>query len=95
MDGTPADAMIVALNKLLPEKPDLVISGINRGGNMGENIFYSGTVGAAVEATINRVPSFAISVVHRGKGFRFEKAASFARDLAGMILREGMPRECC
>src|SRR5580765_6117902 len=60
VEGTPADAMIVALNKLLPEKPDLVISGINRGGNMGENIFYSGTVGAAAEATINRIPSIAI-----------------------------------
>src|SRR5580658_625766 len=91
VDGTPADAMIVALNKLLPEKPDLVISGINRGGNMGENIFYSGTVGAAAEAAINRVPAFAISVVHRGKGFRYDKAASFARDLAKIVLREGLP----
>jgi 5'-nucleotidase len=91
VDGTPADAMIVALNKLLPEKPDLVISGINRGGNMGENIYYSGTVGAAAEATINRVPAFAMSVVHRGKGFKYEKAAEFARDLAGIILKEGLP----
>jgi len=91
VEGTPADAMIVALNKLLPERPDLVISGINRGGNMGENIYYSGTVGAAAEATINRLPAFAISVVHRGKGFRYDKAASFARDLAGIILRDGSP----
>lgn len=90
VDGTPADAVIVALNKLLPEKPDLVISGINRGGNMGENIFYSGTVGAAAEATINRIPSIAISVVHRGKGFRFDHAAVFARDLAQVVLRDGM-----
>lgn len=90
VDGTPADAMIVALNKLLPEKPDLVISGINRGGNMGENIYYSGTVGAAAEATINRIPSFAISVAHRGKGYRFDQAAGFARDLAAVILRDGM-----
>jgi 5'-nucleotidase len=91
VDGTPADAMIVALNKLLPEKPDLVFSGINRGGNMGENIFYSGTVGAAAEAAINRIPAVAISVVHRGKDFRFDHAADFARDLAGKILREGLP----
>jgi 5'-nucleotidase len=86
VDGTPADAMIVALNKLLPEKPDLVISGINRGGNMGENIFYSGTVGAAVEAAINRIPAIAISVVHRGKDFRFDHAAEFAQ----VVLRDGM-----
>jgi 5'-nucleotidase len=90
VDGTPADAMIVALNKLLPEKPDLVISGINRGGNMGENIFYSGTVGAAAEAAINRIPAIAISVVHRGKDFRFDHAAVFARDLAEVVLRDGM-----
>ena len=90
VDGTPADAMIVALNKLLPEKPDLVISGINRGGNMGENIFYSGTVGAAAEAAINRIPAIAISVVHRGKDFRFDHAAVFARDLAQVVLRDGM-----
>jgi len=91
VDGTPADAMIVALNKLLPEKPDLVFSGINRGGNMGENIFYSGTVGAAAEAAINRIPAVAISVVHRGKDYRFDHAASFSRDLAELVMREGLP----
>jgi 5'-nucleotidase len=91
VDGTPADAMIVALNKLLPEKPDVVFSGINRGGNMGENIFYSGTVGAAAEAAINQIPAVAISVVHRGKDFRFDHAAEFARDLAAKILSEGLP----
>src|SRR5580692_12345157 len=47
IDGTPADAMILAFHTLLKQKPDLVISGINRGGNLGENIYYSGTVGAA------------------------------------------------
>ena len=49
MEGTPADAMILAFHTLLKEKPDIVISGINRGGNLGENIYYSGTVGAAME----------------------------------------------
>jgi 5'-nucleotidase len=91
VEGTPTDAVIVALNKLLPEKPDLVISGINRGGNMGENVYYSGTVGAAMEATINHIPAFAISVAHRGKGFEYAHAAQFARDLAKLILADGMP----
>lgn len=93
VEGTPTDAMIVALHKLLPEPPDLVISGINRGGNMGENVYYSGTVGAALEATINHVPAFAISVAHRGKGFQYAEAARFARGLAETILTEGLPRE--
>ena len=92
VDGTPTDAMILALNKLLPERPDLVVSGINRGGNMGENVYYSGTVGAAMEATINHVPAFAISVAHRGKDFQYSDAARFARGLAELTLRDGMPK---
>ncbi len=53
VDGTPADCVIVALHKLLAEKPDLVISGINHGANLGENAYYSGTVGAAIGGGIN------------------------------------------
>jgi len=91
VEGTPADAMVLALHKLLPNRPDLAVSGVNRGGNLGENIYYSGTVGAAMEATINHVPAIAVSVAHRGKGFRFEHAARIARELATMVLAEGMP----
>jgi len=93
VEGTPADSVILALNKLLPNRPDLVISGVNRGGNLGENIFYSGTVGAAMEAAINHIPAIAVSVAHKGRGFRFEHAAKFARDLAQMALAEGMPQD--
>src|ERR1700674_6065330 len=71
IEGTPADAMMVALHRLFPKPPDLVISGINRGPNLGENVFYSGTVGAATEAVINHVPAFAISLAHRGGGFDY------------------------
>jgi len=91
VDGTPADAMILAFHALLGEKPDLVISGINRGGNMGENIYYSGTVGAAMEAAINRVPAIAVSVSSRDKEFDFAPAARFTRSLAPLILKEGLP----
>jgi 5'-nucleotidase len=91
VEGTPADAMVLALHKLLPNRPDLVVSGVNRGGNLGENVYYSGTVGAAMEATINHVPAIAVSVAHRGQGFRFEHAAKIARDLAALVLAEGMP----
>jgi 5'-nucleotidase len=91
VEGTPADAVILALNKLLPSRPDLVISGINRGGNLGENVFYSGTVGAAMEGAINHIPAVAISVVHRGRNFHYEHAARFAREMALLTLAEGMP----
>ena len=92
VEGTPADSVILALNKLLPNRPDLVISGVNRGGNLGENIFYSGTVGAAMEAAINHIPAIAVSVAHKGRGFRFEHAAKFARELAQLVLAEGLPQ---
>jgi 5'-nucleotidase len=92
VEGTPADSVILALNKLLPNRPDLVISGVNRGGNLGENVFYSGTVGAAMEAAINHVPAIAVSVAHKGRGFRFEEAAKFARSLAQLVLAEGLPK---
>ncbi len=93
VEGTPADAMILAFHSLLKERPDLVVSGINRGGNMGENIYYSGTVGAAMEAAINHVPAVAVSVAHRGKDFDYEPAAQFTRRLAPLILKEGLPED--
>ena len=91
IEGTPADAMMVALHHLFAKPPDLVISGINKGPNLGENVFYSGTVGAATEAVINHVPAFAISLAHRGGGFAYGHAAQFARQLADLILRKGLP----
>ncbi len=91
VEGTPADAMIVAFNKLVPAQPSLVISGINPGGNLGENVFYSGTVGAAMEAAIHHVPTFAISVAHRGPTFSYVHGARFARQMAELILAEGLP----
>lgn len=92
IEGTPADAMIVAFHTLLKQKPDIVISGINRGGNAGENIYYSGTVGAAMEAAINDVPAIAVSVAYRGREFDFGPAARFVHSLVPLILREGLPQ---
>jgi 5'-nucleotidase len=91
IEGTPADAMMVALHRLFPKPPDLVVSGINRGPNLGENVFYSGTVGAATEAVINHVPAIAISLAHRGEGFVYDHAARFARQLGELILQKGLP----
>ena len=62
VDGTPADSVLMALHHILPRKPDLVVSGINAGPNLGEDVFYSGTVGAAMEARSYGVPSVAVSL---------------------------------
>lgn len=91
VEGTPADAMILAFHSLLKEKPDIVVSGINRGGNVGENVYYSGTVGAAMEAAINRVPAVAVSVAYKGREFDFAPAGRFTHSLVPLILREGLP----
>jgi len=61
VSGTPADCVRIALSHLLPEKPDLVISGINPGGNMGHDLYISGTVAATREAAYHGIPSVAIS----------------------------------
>ncbi len=63
VDGTPTDCVLLALKLLLPEPPDLMVSGINRGPNMGDDVTYSGTIAAAMEATLLGVPSIAVSLV--------------------------------
>lgn len=65
VDGTPTDCVAVALGALLERKPDLVLSGVNHGPNMGEDVLYSGTVAAAMEATILGIPAVAVSYAGR------------------------------
>jgi 5'-nucleotidase len=91
VEGTPADCVIVALHRLLPEQPDLVISGINHGANLGENVYYSGTVGAAREAAIHHIPALAMSLCSKKNEVKFENAARIARATAELMLKEGLP----
>ncbi len=90
VNGTPTDCVNLAVNHLLLQKPALVVSGINRGGNLGDDVTYSGTVSAAFEGTLLRIPSFAVSQVAE-EGFLFDTAARFAALLALRILRDGLP----
>ena len=91
VDGTPADAVKLAVRSLLPKPPDLVISGINHGSNTAISVIYSGTVSAATEGTILGIPSFAISLTTFAEA-DFSFAASFARKLALKIVKEGLPK---
>jgi 5'-nucleotidase len=88
--GTPSDCVGLALLGVVPERPDLVVSGINFGANMGDDVHYSGTVSAAFEAAILGVPALAVSQVI-GKEFSFVHAGRFARLIAGRILERGLP----
>jgi len=91
IDGTPADCVIVALHRLLPEPPDIVISGINYGANLGENAYYSGTVGAAREAALHHIPAVAMSLCSKKSGVDFKPAARIARTAAELVLTEHLP----
>jgi 5'-nucleotidase len=90
VDGTPTDCVLLAVNHILPERPLLTFSGINKGANLGDDVTYSGTVSAAMEATLLGIPSIAISLAAR-RDFRFEGAARFARVLAAHVLENGIP----
>ncbi|OIN95618.1 5'/3'-nucleotidase SurE [Candidatus Desantisbacteria bacterium CG1_02_38_46] len=88
--GTPSDCINIGTLGILKEKPVLVVSGINRGPNLGDDITYSGTVAASIESTLRGIPSFAISVASF-KNCRFNLAAKFAFILARYILKNGLP----
>ena len=89
-NGTPSDCVALALLGLVPRRPDLVVSGINQGANVGHDITYSGTVAAAMEAVIFGVPAFAISL-DAYEGGDFGLAAEFAAHLASLVLERGLP----
>ncbi|MBI4328283.1 MAG: 5'/3'-nucleotidase SurE [Chloroflexi bacterium] len=85
VDGTPADAVILALGHLIPNGVDAVVAGINEGSNMGDDVLLSGTVGAALQAYHRRIPSLAISVAAI-KDVRFDTATHLARILVPLMV---------
>ena len=90
VSGTPADCVKLAMDKFLPRRPSIVVSGINQGPNAAVNMIYSGTVSAATEATILGIPAVAISYC-RWNGGDFETSAQVARDVVGKVLQKGLP----
>ena len=91
VNGTPTDCVTLGISSLLGDRPpDLVVSGINRGGNMGVDVHYSGTVSAAFEGVILGYPAIAVSQVV-GQGMRWDESAAVARELAGWVLEHGLP----
>jgi 5'-nucleotidase len=90
IDGTPADCVIAAMSHILVFPPALVISGINHGGNMGRNIHYSGTVGAAAEAVLHGIPAIAMSLCAKPPA-DFVPTAKLAARLGERVLKTGLP----
>ena len=93
--GTPADCVVVGVHDLCGERPDIVVSGINRGANLADDVTYSGTVAAALEALLLGVPSMAVSLAaswpREAPNHEWEGAARFARELTEMLLRTPLP----
>jgi len=92
VDGTPTDCVTLALHKILPQEewPHICVSGINHGGNLGDDASYSGTVAGALEATILGVTGVAFSLVAR-ENYDFTHAAQFAVQIVRKVLEEGLP----
>jgi len=93
VDGTPTDCVLLAINEIMKKRgPDLVLSGVNRGGNMGEDVTYSGTVAAAMEGTLMNVPSIAFSLnVAHGTAPLWATAAHWAPDLVRRLVSVPWP----
>jgi len=93
VDGTPTDCVNLGIHSLLDFHPDLVVSGINRGANLGDDVTYSGTVAAAMEATLMGIPAFAVSLACREMHGDYRAAAAFAARLAKLVMANGLPRD--
>lgn len=93
VDGTPTDCVNMGIHNLLPFRPDLVVSGINHGPNLGDDITYSGTVAAAMEANLMGIPAMAVSLATFDYDGHFPAAATVAVQVARQVLANGLPAD--
>ncbi len=92
VDGTPTDAVMLAVHAILRKRPDILISGINHGPNLGDDVSYSGTVAAAMEGTILNIPSIAASNASENPK-HFNTAARFLRKIVRFVFKNGLPKD--
>src|SRR6187549_3455572 len=94
IDGTPTDCVNIAITHILRGKPDLIVSGINKGWNLGDDVTYSGTVSGALEGALLGIPAIAVSTqnFHRRNEFEFGPSARAAATVAELVLERGMPK---
>jgi len=91
VSGTPVDCVKLALDKLLPRRPDLMVSGINHGSNASINVIYSGTMSAAVEAAIDNIPAIGFSLSDYTYDADFDHTRKYVSEIAAQTLQNGLP----
>lgn len=94
-DGTPVDCMKLAIRKILKQKPDLVVSGINHGSNSSVNVIYSGTMSAALEGSMERVPSIGFSLLDHSIDADFTPSSKYVKQICEEALKNGLPDFVC
>jgi 5'-nucleotidase len=93
VNGTPTDCVHIAVTGLLEDPPDMIVSGINHGANLGDDVLYSGTVAAAMEGRFLGIPAIAVSLVLEGEGGHFATAADLVHRLIERSLRDPLPAD--
>ncbi len=94
-NGTPVDCIKLGINELTDRKPDIVLSGINHGSNAAVSVLYSGTMGAAIEGAVFKIPSIGFSLLDHSHKADFTQAKTYTRLLTQRVLEEGMPMGTC
>lgn len=95
VNGTPVDCVKLAINQLVDRRPDLLVSGINHGSNSSTSVLYSGTMGAALEGSINQIPSIGFSLISFDHDADFKASIEYSRKIAGKVLENGLPKNIC
>ena len=94
-DGTPVDCVKLALQEIVPRRPDLIIGGINHGDNASVNTHYSGTMGVVMEGCMKYIPSVAFSICDHDADADFEPLRPYVVNITQRLLEEGLPRGIC
>jgi 5'-nucleotidase len=93
--GTPVDCIKMAISQLLVRKPDLILAGINHGGNASSSVMYSGTMGAVIEGCLNEIPSIGFSLLNFDRDADFSIVKHFAIKIISETLKKGIPKGVC
>lgn len=95
VSGTPSDCVLLGVSELMPEPPDLVLSGVNHGANFSDSVAFSGTIGGALTATLLNIPAIALSqAYHRGVPAHWDTARQFGPVVVRQLLQRGWPDDC-